>query len=271
MDAAAAALGWLTSAAGSLPSGVWFVLLGVVYYLVSLYNNQEAMLYHPVIPGTTFKTPEDNPPPFNDPSNAPFSLDYEDHMLRTLDGVRIHVWLVRTRASLDASTAPTLVFFHANAGNVGFRIPTAAEFVDGLGCNILLVEYRGYGRSEGVPSEAGLERDADAAMVWLQTRPDIDQRKIFVFGQSLGGAVAIRAAVNHMHAVAGEWPARRERGEGAWGREGGTPTPLAVRTDRHLPVPHPTTPHAAPSSLLVPPTPIPPYPQPLFFLIRRDR
>ena len=60
------------------------------------------------------------------------------------------------------------------------------------GCNILMVEYRGYGTSEGEPSEDGLKLDAQAALDYLHdARDDVDGRQIFAFGRSLGGAVAI--------------------------------------------------------------------------------
>jgi len=60
------------------------------------------------------------------------------------------------------------------------------------GCNVLMVEYRGYGTSNGEPSEDGLKLDAQAALDYLhEERKDVDSRQIFVFGRSLGGAVAI--------------------------------------------------------------------------------
>ena len=57
--------------------------------------------------------------------------------------------------------------------------------------NILLFDYRGYGKSTGVPSEAGLYLDAEAVYDYARRRPDINQQKIFLFGRSLGGAVAV--------------------------------------------------------------------------------
>jgi len=66
--------------------------------------------------------------------------------------------------------------------------------VEFLGCNVCLLEYRGYGHSDGSPSEEGLYLDAQAALDYLVGRPDVDQRKIIVFGRSLGGAVAIDLA-----------------------------------------------------------------------------
>jgi pimeloyl-ACP methyl ester carboxylesterase len=71
------------------------------------------------------------------------------------------------------------------------------------GCNILMVDYRGYGNSAGSPSEKGLMLDAQACLDYLLRRDDIDHRKIFVFGQSLGGGVAINLAHQNQDKVCG--------------------------------------------------------------------
>ena len=63
-----------------------------------------------------------------------------------------------------------------------------------IGCNIALIEYRGYGRSEGSPSEEGIYMDAQAALDFLLTREDLATDKIILFGRSLGGAVAVDLA-----------------------------------------------------------------------------
>ena len=60
--------------------------------------------------------------------------------------------------------------------------------------NILMVDYRGYGKSEGTPSEHGLYQDAEAALDWLRDRDDVNKESIFVFGRSLGGAVGFQLA-----------------------------------------------------------------------------
>jgi fermentation-respiration switch protein FrsA (DUF1100 family) len=112
-----------------------------------------------------------------------------------------------------------------------------------------MVEYRGYGLSGGVPSEAGLERDGDAAMAWLAARPDVHQGKIFLYGQSLGGAVAIRTAVNHMHMVAGALLGERDGGGGCMGsgclRRSRRPSHPRTPPPPPPPYPHATPRHAA--------------------------
>jgi len=66
--------------------------------------------------------------------------------------------------------------------------------LDHIKCNVYVISYRGYGRSEGYPNERGLCIDAQAAFSYLISRPDVDPEKIFIFGRSLGGAVAVHLA-----------------------------------------------------------------------------
>ena len=76
----------------------------------------------------------------------------------------------------------------------GHRLLNAKGLVQAVGCNVCLLEYRGYGHSDGSPSEEGIYMDAQAALDHLSQRSDIDPGKILVFGRSLGGAVAIEIA-----------------------------------------------------------------------------
>lgn len=112
----------------------------------------------------------------------------EEVSLLTEDGVRIHAfWL----PSPGAGRA--VLFLHGNAGNASHRLPNAAE-LQALGTNVLLVDYRGYGHSEGHPSEAGVYADARAGLVHLQEERGVPEERIIVFGRSLGGAVAVDLA-----------------------------------------------------------------------------
>jgi pimeloyl-ACP methyl ester carboxylesterase len=95
----------------------------------------------------------------------------------------------------EKNNLPTLVFFHGNAGNIGLRLPNALQMLQYLNANILMVEYRGYGESDSVtPSEQGLKLDAQAALKFILKHDKIDASKIFLFGRSLGGAVAFDLA-----------------------------------------------------------------------------
>ncbi len=110
-----------------------------------------------------------------------------DLWLTAEDGTRIHSWLFEVRGK-----APIVILFHGNAGHIGHRIPLAAGLVSRQ-LSVLLVDYRGYGRSEGRPSEPGLYLDGEAAY-----RLAVDRlgsgRNLVLFGRSLGAAVATHVA-----------------------------------------------------------------------------
>ena len=122
-----------------------------------------------------------------------YNLPYEVVELTTSDSVRLHSYLLK-HSHLTPNTAPTIVFFHGNAGNIGQRLSIANYLFNYCESNVFLVEYRGYGLSEGYACEKGFYRDAEAAINYLLTRSDIDTTKIIVFGQSIGGAVVIDLA-----------------------------------------------------------------------------
>ncbi|KNZ76534.1 Protein bem46 [Termitomyces sp. J132] len=84
--------------------------------------------------------------------------------------------------------------FHGNGGNHGHRVPLAKIFYLKMRCNVLMMSYRGYGLSEGSPSEAGLKIDAQTGLDFLTTHPVFAQTKIILYGQSIGGAVSIDLA-----------------------------------------------------------------------------
>ena len=81
--------------------------------------------------------------------------------------------------------------FHGNAGNIGHRIPIAKVLEEILGCNVLMLEYRGYGLSTGVPDENGLKIDAQTGLDYIRQRAETRDTQKIIYGQSLGGAVAI--------------------------------------------------------------------------------
>ena len=112
----------------------------------------------------------------------------EDVFLESDPGVRIHAFFLPAPGADRA-----LLFLHGNAGNASHRLPNAAELV-ALGTHVLLLDYRGYGRSEGSPSEAGVYADARAGLAHLVEERGIPEERIVLFGRSLGGAVAVDLA-----------------------------------------------------------------------------
>jgi len=119
---------------------------------------------------------------------ADLGLAYEDVSIQTSDGVTLHGWMV----PYDGSDV-TLLFFHGNAGNIGDRVENV-RLLHEIGLQVFILDYRGYGLSEGSPSEQGLYKDAQAAYTHLLSRDDVNKEHITIFGRSLGGAVAVDLA-----------------------------------------------------------------------------
>lgn len=111
----------------------------------------------------------------------------EEMSLVTEDGVRLHAWWFPAAGEGPARGAA--VFFHGNAGHVGYRGEVGAR-LSRLGLDVLLPDYRGYGLSEGSPSESGLRRDAEAAYRRVLERSGQPPERLLVVGNSLGSAVA---------------------------------------------------------------------------------
>jgi pimeloyl-ACP methyl ester carboxylesterase len=117
-------------------------------------------------------------------------LDYRDLRFDTDDGQRLHGWWIRARAN----SLGHLLLCHGNAGNIGDRVLHAA-LLTAAGFDVLLFDYRGYGRSSGRPSEDGTYRDARAALACLLGQPGVHPARVFYLGESLGGAVALDLAL----------------------------------------------------------------------------
>jgi uncharacterized protein len=167
------------------------VYLGVIVLLLAF---EKRLVFFPQVPGRL--TGDWSPP----------DLAHEDVWLTASDGVRLHAWWIPANAksfasegsprSANASTGgdlPTFLCFHGNAANIAWRADFY-RFVRGLPANVLALEYRGYGRSEGAPSEQGIYRDGDAAYSYLVRERGIPPRRIIALGQSLGTAVAAELA-----------------------------------------------------------------------------
>ena len=154
------------------------LMVAACYGLLVLvvYFGQSRMIYLPELPGRDLAAT---------PSDA--GMDYSDVNLRTSDGVDLHGWFIR------GSSSRVLLFFHGNAGNISHRLDSIRQF-HALGLSVFIIDYRGYGRSRGHPTEAGMNRDADAAWSYLTEELGVDPGDIVIFGRSLGGSIAARLA-----------------------------------------------------------------------------
>lgn len=117
-----------------------------------------------------------------------WGLDYDDVRFRTEDDVTLHGWLIP-----HGNSGRVLLFFHGNAGNISHRGESVAIF-HRLRLNVFILDYRGYGASNGKPSETGLYRDARAAWRYLTDERGFAPSDIVIFGRSLGGVVAAKLA-----------------------------------------------------------------------------
>ncbi|GAB4817768.1 hypothetical protein N2152v2_004814 [Parachlorella kessleri] len=134
-----------------------------------------------------------------------FGLAYEDLWLTAADGTRLHAWYMWPKGWTPEQrrARPTVLFFQENAGNMAFRLPYIKPFVRQADCSLMILGYRGYGESEGSPSERGIQLDAQAALDHLLGRSDVDPTNIVLLGKSLGGAVAFYIAKNNKDKVRG--------------------------------------------------------------------
>lgn len=150
------------------------LLVGYVLIVALLWSLQGCMIHFPS--STLVASPED------------IGLAYEEVSLTTEDDESLHAWFIPAE---DARGA--LLFFHGNAGNISHRLDSLRIFHQ-LQLDVLIVGYRGYGRSTGRPSERGLYRDGQAAWQYLTEQRQVAPEQIVLFGRSLGAAVATHLA-----------------------------------------------------------------------------
>ena len=149
-----------------------FYILCSVWILLSilLYIFQPKFVFFPI--STLDATPSD------------IGLAYEDIFINTEDGIVIHGWYLP-----HENPRATLLFLHGNGGNISHRLESLAIF-NTLRLSTLIIDYHGYGQSEGKPSEQGTYQDARSAWNYLLNHKDVSGNNIIIFGRSLGGAVA---------------------------------------------------------------------------------
>jgi fermentation-respiration switch protein FrsA (DUF1100 family) len=151
-----------------------YAVLVLVIYLM-----QARMLYLADLPGRSLeRTPAD------------IGVEYQDVSIETADRVRLHGWYI------PGESDRVLLFFHGNAGNISHRLESIRQFLQ-LGLSVLIIDYRGYGQSEGRTTEQGIYRDAEAAWHYLTKIQKIPEKCIVVFGRSMGASAAAYLAAQH--------------------------------------------------------------------------
>ncbi|MFH2138945.1 MAG: alpha/beta hydrolase [Candidatus Omnitrophota bacterium] len=151
------------------------LIIGFLFLFMYFYARylERSSLYYP--DKNTESTPQDA------------GITYEDVFFSAADKVKLHGWFI------PAAGLNTIIFCHGNGGNISHRIDKIS-FFHNLGVNIFMFDYRGYGKSAGRPSEAGLYQDAQAAYEYVKSRTASEKQKIIIYGESLGGAVAVDLA-----------------------------------------------------------------------------
>jgi fermentation-respiration switch protein FrsA (DUF1100 family) len=117
-------------------------------------------------------------------------LQFDSVSFETTDGVKLHGWFVPSDEARGV-----ILFCHGNAGNISHRMESIRIF-HRLGLNVFIFDYRGYGQSEGKPTEHGTYEDAVAAWRYLIKERQFAANQVIVFGRSLGGAIAAWLAQN---------------------------------------------------------------------------
>lgn len=117
-----------------------------------------------------------------------YGVAFEDVTFTSEDKTKLHGWFLKPKAGMRVKG--TVVFHHGNAGSVGYHLPFVVWMVRG-GYQVLMYDYRGYGKSGGKISRKGVIEDTRAAIAYAQSRKDVDGKKIISFGHSLGGAKSL--------------------------------------------------------------------------------
>ncbi|KAI0788924.1 alpha/beta-hydrolase [Irpex lacteus] len=183
-------------------AGLSTVGVGLLYY------GQNYLIYPSAFPDGS-RTDVANP--------GQYGLPYVDLELQADDGIKLRCYLLIQAKHLPqpdaaalppgtivdgmsddevglAASRPTIIMFHGNGGNLGHRIPLARVFFSKMRCNVLMMCYRGYGLSEGSPSEKGIKLDSQAGLDFIRSHPVLAKTSVILYGQSIGGAVSIDLA-----------------------------------------------------------------------------
>jgi fermentation-respiration switch protein FrsA (DUF1100 family) len=131
------------------------------------------------------------PDPVVTDTPAKIGLSFQNAVIDSGDGLKLAGWFVPSET--QATNQPTLLFFHGNAGNVSYNLDRLRLFHD-VDLDVYIIDYRGYGKSEGTPSERGLGIDALSMYFYLTEKRGVAPERLFFYGESLGAAVAVDLA-----------------------------------------------------------------------------
>ncbi|MBC3363359.1 alpha/beta hydrolase [Pseudomonas sp. SWRI154] len=121
-------------------------------------------------------------------------LEYRDVTLTTADGLKLRGWWLPAKPGVEVKG--TVLHLHGNGGNLAWHLG-GSWWLPEQGYQVLMIDYRGYGVSEGEPSLPAIYQDIDAAFQWLDQSPDVQGKPLVLLGQSLGGALAVHYLVEH--------------------------------------------------------------------------
>ncbi|CAF0830008.1 unnamed protein product [Rotaria sordida] len=128
-----------------------------------------------------------------------YNMDYESIYLQTPDGEFIHSYWIYQMGEVNSTM--TVLYLHGAGGNISHRLEVLRLFYENLHCNILIIDYRGFGKSSGSPTELGLYIDAQTAYDYLIYKQKILPENIIVLGTSLGASVAIQLVSDPLNHV----------------------------------------------------------------------
>ena len=129
------------------------------------------------------------PTPYREEKWIVPTIRCEDAWFAPADGTRLHGWFAE-----GANPRAVVLYCHGNAGNISGGEGLLRQYCDKLHVSVMLFDYRGYGKSQGQPTEAGVLQDARAARAWLAKRTGVAEKDIVLVGNSLGGGVAVDLA-----------------------------------------------------------------------------
>jgi fermentation-respiration switch protein FrsA (DUF1100 family) len=166
-----------------------FAALGYLGAILVLAALEKRLLFHPHSPGEGWDPPPDG--------------RTQDVRLSSADGNTLHAWWCPTENWEPSQGA--LLYCHGNAGNLSYRRYAIRDLQRHCRLAVLIVDYPGYGRSTGSPSEAGCYAAADAAYAWLTDETKVPAARVVLFGESLGGGVAVDLASRRPHRALVLW------------------------------------------------------------------